>query len=50
MKEGRIVERGTPTDLMNRESEYKLIMESIFKSEIEEQLSKNHKFFCYYFL
>ncbi|CAH1408377.1 unnamed protein product [Nezara viridula] len=37
MKEGRIVERGTPGDLSNRESEYKLIMESFSRVDLEKQ-------------
>nr|XP_014277440.1 multidrug resistance-associated protein 5-like isoform X2 [Halyomorpha halys] len=37
MKEGRIVERGTPGDLSSRESEYKLIMESFSRIDLEAQ-------------
>lgn len=37
MKEGRIVERGTPCDLSSRESEYKLIMESFSDIDLNAQ-------------
>ncbi|XP_024218283.1 ATP-binding cassette sub-family C member 5 isoform X2 [Halyomorpha halys] len=41
MKEGRIVERGTPSDLSERESHYKLIIESLSKMDLEAQDEEN---------
>ncbi|CAH1408338.1 unnamed protein product [Nezara viridula] len=37
LKEGRIIERGTPSDLSCKESNYKLIIESLSKVDLEAQ-------------
>lgn len=43
MKEGSIVERGTPSDLSSRESDYKLIIESLSKVDLEAQGEMENK-------